>query len=129
MPQTGCKRFKPAFREPPRSLDFCSIPRRRHRRPTTTTPISLPAMESNEQDSGCVGLSQDHMLISFAAWDRQPIPVELIVYNTRINKTVMMEDFDVRTTEDVLNERDNVARSLASGKYDDMTVDPRLSIS
>ena len=86
-------------------------------------------METNEQDSRCVGLSRDHMLISFAAWDRQPIPVELIVYNTRINKTVMMEDFDVRTTEDVLNERDNVARSLESGKYDDMTVDPRLSIS
>ena len=89
----------------------------------------LPAMESNEQISGSVGLSRDHILISFAAWDRQPIPVELIVYNTRINKTVMMEDFDVRTTEDVLNELDNVARSLASGKYDDMKVDPKLSIS
>jgi hypothetical protein len=89
----------------------------------------LPTKEDNEQRKGCVGLSRGHILISFTAWDRRPIPIELLVYNTHIDKAVIMKDYELRSIKDVLDEINEVVSSLASGKYDDLEVDPGLSIS
>jgi len=94
-----------------------------------TITDKLPTMEDNKQSKGCVGLSRGHILISFTAWDRRPIPVELLVYNTHIDKTVIMKDSELQSIKDVLDEINEVASSLVSGKYDDLKVDPRLSIS
>jgi hypothetical protein len=89
----------------------------------------LPTMKDNKQSKGCVGLSRGHILISFTVWDRRPIPIELLVYNTHIDKTVIMKDYELQSIKDVLDEINEVARRLASGKYDDLEVDPGLSIS
>jgi hypothetical protein len=89
----------------------------------------LPTPGDNEQSKGCVGLSRGHILVSFTAWDRRPIPTELLVYNTNIDKTVIMKDSELQSIKDVLDEIHEVASSLVSGKYDDLKVDPGLSIS
>jgi len=89
----------------------------------------LPKVQDNEQSKGCVGLSRNHILISFTAWDRRPIPVELLVYNTRVSRTVIMKDFELQSPKDVLEELNQVANILTSGEYDDMKADPRLSIT
>jgi hypothetical protein len=89
----------------------------------------LPRKGDDVQDKGCIGLSKDHILTSFTAWDRRPIPIELLVYNTHMDKTVIMRDYEVRRVRQALDELDNVADLLVSGKYDDMKPDPTLSIS
>ena len=89
----------------------------------------LPGKGDNEQSKGCIGLSRGHIIASFTAWDKRPIPVEFLVYNTHIDKMIIMDDYEVQSIADVLKQIDAVSDMVTHGKYDDMKPDPRLSIT
>ena len=94
-----------------------------------TVVDKLPPRGDNQQDKGCVGLEKGHILLSFTVWDRRPFPVELLVYNTHIDKTVVMKDFELATTKDVIENLTATSKSIVSGRYDDLSPDPNISSS
>src|SRR4249919_3802326 len=75
----------------------------------TSITDKLPGREDNEQNKGCVGLSRDHILVSFTAWDRKPFPIELLVYNTRIGRAVIVRDENKSSIESVVDALNEVA--------------------
>lgn len=89
----------------------------------------LPGREENEQTKGNVGLSKGHIIVSFTAWDRTPINQELIVYNTHVDKTVVMDDTEETSVESVIRNLDTVSNLLSCGAYDDLEPDRKLTIT
>ena len=87
----------------------------------------LPSKEDNEQSKGCVGLTKGHILVSFTAWDRAPFPVELLVYNTHLDTTVVMADVLLDKLDDVVTKLTITSNSLLNGFYDDMKPDSDIS--
>jgi len=86
----------------------------------------LPDREDNDQNEGCIVLTKGHILISFTAWERHPVPLELLVYNTHMDKTVVMKDFFVKDPSYVAHESNSIANLLITGYYDDMIPDSNI---
>jgi hypothetical protein len=94
-----------------------------------TVTDKLPSREDNKQSKGCVGLSKDHIIVSFTAWERTLIPTELIVYNTHLGKTIIAEDESKASVKAVIDALNDITNNLIAGQYDDMKPSPELTIS
>jgi hypothetical protein len=68
----------------------------------------LPKVHDNDQSGGAIGLSRNHILISFLTWDWRPLRADLLVYDTRTDKTVMMKDVELQSSREVLDELDQI---------------------
>ncbi len=87
----------------------------------------LPRSAEASQDKGCVGLAREPILISLTAWeDRTPLIMELIVFNARLGRTVIVEEVEIDAPATVLEKLDDVATALAAGSYDDIQPSPEL---
>lgn len=88
-----------------------------------------PSKEDNKQDKASVGLSKNHILVSFTVWERTPVETSLIVYNRRIDKTVKMDDEAKSSLDEAISALSRVADSLISGLYDNIPPDAHLTVT
>ena len=86
----------------------------------------LPETGSNEPWKGTLEFNLDHIVGSFTVWERDPIEISVVIFNIKIQKTLLVRERTVNTPEETIILLDEIINNLVGHVYHLMAPDPRL---